>query len=157
MKEIKLTQGKIALVDDEDFERINQYKWCVKKYPKTFYAHRSGPTVNGKQKTIKMHHEIMGKPLKGFETDHINGCGFDNQKKNLRFVTRRQNTQNKQNMNKSSRFPGVCWDKWAQKWKAQIVINGKRKHLGRFIHERKAFMVYKKAVETLGETVIKID
>ena len=70
MKEIQLTQGQVALVDDEDFERLNQYKWCADKHRNTYYAHRRGPTINGKQTKIKMHHLIIGKSLEELQVNH---------------------------------------------------------------------------------------
>ena len=80
MKKVKLTQGQCALVDDEDFEKLNRFKWFADK-PKTgdtFYARRNLPMINGKQSKILMHHAIIGKPQKGFEADHCNGQGLDN-------------------------------------------------------------------------------
>jgi hypothetical protein len=29
MKTVQLTKGYVALVSDEDFERVNQFKWCA--------------------------------------------------------------------------------------------------------------------------------
>lgn len=154
MKKIQLTQGKVALVDDENYEKLKCFKWCAVKNGKTFYATRA-ITVNKKQIMIWMHHEIIGFPPKGFEVDHRNGNGLWNLKNNLRYVTHRQNTQNKKNgKKKTSQYPGVCWKKQTQKWCAEIQVNGRKKHLGYFAGEREAFEIYKQAVESIGETVI---
>lgn len=151
MKEIQLTQGKVALVDDEDFERLNQFKWYAHKDGKTFYAMRSLPRINGRQHKIRMHHIVIGFPLKGLMSDHCDGNGLNNQRGNLRFVTSRQNSQNRQNLTqRSSQYFGVCWHKGHKKWVAQILINGKRKCLGYFISELDAFNVYCNAVKSLG-------
>jgi hypothetical protein len=154
MKKIQLTQNRIALVDDVDFDILNQFKWCTQKLGNTYYATRHSPMVNGERHTILMHWEIIGKPPKGLMTDHRNGRGTDNQRKNLRFVTRRQNGQNQIHRNKSSQYPGVSWYKAYQKWRSRIVINGKSKHLGYFMDEYEAFNVYREAVELLGENVV---
>lgn len=155
MKEIQLTQGKVALVDDEDFERLSRYRWYARKDRNVFYAQRNSPMVNGiRQNMIHMHHEIISKPLNGFEIDHENGNGLDNQRHNLRFVTHRQNGQNRKNQKSSSRYPGVSWFKISKKWEANIQINGRKKHLGLFFNELDAFNAHKQAVEAIGETVI---
>lgn len=150
MKEIQLTQGQVALVDDEDFERLNQFKWCAHKDTNTFYAKR---WISDKE-MITMHHEILGKPPKGFETDHESGDGLDNQRHNLRFVTHRQNCQNKRNIIKASQYPGVSWHNRSKKWRARIWINNVSKHLGLFVIEMDAFKAYRNAINALGETVI---
>ena len=154
MKEISLTQGKVVLVDDEIFEELNQFKWYAKKRWNVFYAARNSLKIQGNRRTILMHHEVIGRSPKGFETDHRNGNGLDNQRHNLRHVTHRQNGQNLKNMRKSSQFPGIYWQKAYQQWSAQIQVNGKDKWLGRFVSETEAFEAYKQAVENLGETVI---
>ena len=154
MKEIQLTQNQIALVDDDMYEELNRHKWFAYKPWNTFYVHRNSPTINGKRHIIKMHHEIMGMPPKGYEVDHENGSGLDNQRHNLRFVTHRQNGQNLTHRNKTSQYPGVCWHKRYQKWRTTIQINGKHKHLGFFTNELEAFIVYEKAVEALGEIIL---
>ena len=101
-----------------------------------------------------MHHEILGYPLQSFMTDHKNGRGLDNQRHNLRFVTNRQNCQNKRNMTKVSQYPGVSWHGQSGKWRARIWINNVSKHLGLFVTEIKAFEAYCDATHNLGETVI---
>jgi len=157
MKEIKLTQGKMALVDDNMYGELDKFKWHAFKGGNTFYAARQSPRVNGRQRKIKMDHIVLGKPFKGFEIDHRNGNGLDNQRGNLRIVTVRQNQQNQQNRkhgSKISQFPGVSKDKKCKKWRAYITINSKRKHLGCFITEIEAFIAYKQAVEHIDETVI---
>ena len=75
MKQIELTQDKFAIVDDNIYEELNQYKWYSQKGRKTYYARRMLPRNNKKRAMISMHHMILGKPEKGFEIDHINGNG----------------------------------------------------------------------------------
>ena len=155
MKEIQLTQGKVALVDDEDFEFLNQWKWFAKKDRNTFYVVRKASyAIHGRQFMIYMPHEILSKPPKGLMTDHRDGDGCNNQRENLRFVTNRQNQQNRKHQNSSSQYPGVCWYKRDEKWQAEIRINNKYKYLGRFATELEAFEVYEQAVNAIGETII---
>ena len=153
MKEIQLTQGKVAQVDDEDFEELNQFKWFARKVRNTYYAGRNSVYVKGKRKTINMHFSIIGES-ESLQTDHIDGNGLNNQKSNLRLVTSRQNSQNKRNMIKVSQYPGVGWDKRRNKWRSRIVINGTQKHLGYFILAAAAFDAYRKAVNAIGEKVV---
>jgi len=156
VREIQLTQGKVALVDDEDFEEISKHKWYAKKIGNTFYAMRWSTKFereNGYSTHVLMHRQILGITGKPGDTDHISGDGLDNQKKNLRIVTIRQNGQNRHEKT-SSIFPGVCWNKSSSKWQANINIDGRKKHLGLFINEYDAFLSYKKAVNTLGEIMV---
>jgi len=155
MKEIQLTQNQVALVDDDMYEELNQFKWYVQKDKNTFYALRSVPKIKGKQKKVWMQHAIIGKPPKGLEVDHRNGQGVDNQRDNLRFVTHRQNSQNRKNQKKTSNYPGVCWANYRNKWQANILINEHRKHLGHFTDEKEAFQAYQKAVNDLNEEIIE--
>lgn len=155
MKKIQLTQGQVASVNDEDFGYLNQWKWFALKDKNIFYAVRqASQAIYGKQFTIRMHHVIIGKPPEGYETDHRDGNGCNNQRKNLRFVTRRQNQQNRKYQNSSSRYPGVCWYKRDRKWQAEIRVDNKYKYLGRFATELEAFNAYKQAVKAIGETII---
>jgi hypothetical protein len=121
MKEIKLTQGKVALVDDEDFEYLNRFKWQAAKKRHTFYAVR---TVN--RISIRMHRVIMNYPL-GFEVDHKNGNGLNNTRNNLRICSRRQNSFNVP-CRSISGFKGVGKDK--NGYQSAITVNGKRIYLG---------------------------
>lgn len=129
MKKIKLTQGKYALVDNEDYEWLSQWKWHVNKG----YAKRG--VYNGKNMSkILMHREIAKTPI-GLVTDHINRNRLDNRRKNLRVVTVAQN-----NTNLMGR--GYYWHKTSKRWKAQISVNSVRRRLGSFQSERKARMAY---------------
>lgn len=89
MREIPLTQGKIALVDDEDYEYLSQFKWQAVRDRGLWYAvRRSGYTH------IRMHREILGITDPDVQVDHRNHNGLDNQRKNLRVATRSQNIAN---------------------------------------------------------------
>lgn len=165
VKTIELTQGQHALVDDIDFEFLNQFKWGAKydKATNGFYARRNQHVqiLNGKRKlkTIMMHRLIMerviGRELKRREIiDHVNHDSLDNCRENLRIVSTRQNMQN-QKVKKTSKYPGVSWHKRDKKWHAQIKIGGKVKHLGYFTDEREAAKAYEKACrEFVGENLI---
>ena len=136
MKEIKLTRGMVALVDDEDYEYLNQWKWKADKGRQTYYAVRTvwknGRTVE----KIYMHREIM-KPPSDMKIDHRSGDGLDCQKQNMRICNSGQNNMNqkKRRMPCSSRFVGVSLDERRGTWQTYINIKGKRKYLGAFIDE----------------------
>lgn len=152
MKKIPLTKGKFAIVDDEDYEWLNKYKWQADKIGNTYYAVRVVSQRGDRQK-IYMHRCIMG-AIRGQEIDHRNGNGLDNKKNNLRFCTRKQNLQNQKPHNGSSKYKGVSWFKWEAggKWRAKIQINYKTIHLGLFNDETDAAKAYdEKAKEIFGE------
>ena len=144
---IPLTQGKLAIVDAEDYDWLIQYNWCACKCRNTFYATRMGGG-----RTIRMHREIMHAP-KGVMCDHINHNGFDNRKSNLRLCTNAQNSYNQQARSScTSKYKGVHWNKPNNKWVARIAFKQKRMHIGCFDNEIKAAMAYdKKAKELFGE------
>lgn len=133
MKEIKLTQDKVALVDDEDFEYINSFKWYAVQNGRTWYARRHAPRINGKQKLIHMHRIIMNAP-EYLQVDHINSDGLYNRKKNLRLCTHQKNHFNIRNIHKNNklRIKGITLNKTRKKFRAQIMINKKAIHLGYF-------------------------
>jgi hypothetical protein len=148
MKKIKLTQNKFALVDDEDYEKLNQYSWYAEKGRYTYYAARTDKL----KKKIRIHRFIMN-PTSNLQIDHINGNGLDNRKENLRICTHQQNQYNKKlSKNNSSGIKGVHWDKSRNKWRAKIKINNKEKYLGRFKDRIEAKEVYTKfAKQYFGE------
>ena len=154
MKEIQLTRNMVTLVDDDMYEELNQFKWYAGKFRKTFYAVRNSSRVNGNHHIILMHHKIIGKPPKGFVTDHRDGDGLRNLRYNLRHITGRQNNQNKKNIKKTSKYPGVDWQRKNKNWRVQIRINGKQEYLGCFTDEEKAFEAYSQAVKALGEEML---
>lgn len=132
MKEIILTQGQFALVDDEDFEEISKYKWSAAKDKERYVAHRNSLSSegNGKRRTMLMHRVIMKAP-KGKDVDHINRNTLDNRKENLRVCTHAENMRNqKVKYDGFTGFKGVVWNKRNQKYMGQIKFNGKRIHLG---------------------------
>ncbi len=138
MKKIELKKGYYTLVDDGDFEELNQFKWS----DHNGYAVRNLPMVNGKQKTIQMHRAIMNTP-DDKDTDHKNGIRWDNRKDNLRIVDRSQNCMNKKgDKNTSSKYKGVAWHKPSKKWQVQIMVRGKTKYLGLFTDEDEAARAY---------------
>lgn len=138
MKEIPLTRGQYAIVDDADYEALSQHRWHAIKPAGTYYATRR----NG-AKHVYMHRAVL-------ETtgpvDHINGNGLDNRRDNLRPATTAQNQWNTEKQaNNTSGYKGVTYDKRARKWKAYIGVNGKRLHLGYFSTAEEAAIAYNDA------------
>lgn len=143
MKEIPLTQGYVALVDDADYERLSQWNWSVWMRGHAAYAIRTSVDEHGKKKTIHMHRLILGAPP-SMLTDHIDGNGLNNQQVNLRQCTSHQNSCNRRGrLGTSSRYKGVCWYKRDQKWAAYIKADGRTRHLGYFQVEAEAADAYK--------------
>ncbi len=147
MKKIVLSQRRYALVDNSDFDYLNQWKWYAIKCNKSFYAVRNSKWKNGKHYPIKMHRLIMNTP-KGKQVDHKDGNGLNNQRSNLRNCTARQNSMNRRkHSNSSSKFKGVT--KVAGKWKARISFKNKLIHIGNFYTQEEAAKEYDKKAKEL--------
>jgi hypothetical protein len=157
MKEIILGKaarkhkGFRAIVDDEDFEQLNKYRWyALRNAIGEYYAYRKNKIDPvGSNTVIAMHNVIMNNTDCKM-VDHINHNTLDNRKSNLRFVTPSQNQMNmKLHKKGSSRFKGVWWSKQHCKWCAQIEVNGKDRYLGSFLNEIEAAKAYNKAAQEL--------
>ena len=140
MKTIQLTKGKKALVDDEDFDRVNALSW----YFNGRYAARKDS--NG---TMLLHRFIMNTPS-DMVTDHINGNRLDNRKDNLRICTQSQNRANSRiSITNTSGYKGVCYDKRLKKYRAYIRKDGIMHNLGLFVTAKEAHLRYEEEAEKL--------
>lgn len=139
MKQIKLTQNQFALVDDDKYDFINQWKWHAVKSKGTYYARRYDCS-NGGKVGIRMQDLVIGK-LNGFVADHKDGNGLNNQRNNLRTCTYRQNSINRSGWG-SSKYLGVSFEKCTHKWIARINTGDKKINIGRFKVEENAAIAY---------------
>lgn len=151
MKEIKLTQGQVALVDNEDFERVINFKnkWYAQKSSDGFYA-----KARIKDKKILMHRIIMGVTDSAIKVDHINHNTLDNRKENLRVCTNAENGRNRKiNRDNTTGYKGVvCFSYDKTKFIAQIKFQNKQRRIGMFKTAKEAAIAYnEKAKELFGE------
>lgn len=125
MVEIPLTQGKVALIDDEDAERVMQWKWTAMqiRHGNAWYARRAiflSKKTRPKTKTILLHRFLVNAP-EGVQVDHRNRNGLDNRKENLRLATNAQNHQNMVSIKRSETgYRGVGYDKKRCRFYAKI-------------------------------------
>ena len=113
MKTIKLTKNKFAVVSDEDYEYLSNFKWC---FYSGGYACRKiyPPRISPYKATlILMHREILERKLgysipEGMWCDHIDGNKLNNTRENLRLATPQQNNANRSRTRSASGFRGVC-------------------------------------------------
>lgn len=152
MKQIPLTKGMFALVDDEDFDHLVQWKWHVQLGPSGPRPRRLVKTglARPRQKPLLMYRVLLG--LSGREVvDHVDGNPLNNQRVNLRIATNGQNLANaKLHANNTSGFKGVGWHHNA--WKATIRVHGKQQSLGRFNEKLSAARAYDEAaIRLFGE------
>jgi hypothetical protein len=152
MKLVPLTQGKFAMVDDDDYERVMQHKWCVFKSNKRFYA--STKILHGDKtwKNLMLHRFILNKH------QDKNVCfkdkdGFNCCKGNLIELNAGERTHLSEKMVvKTSKYVGVHWSKQRNKWLAIIRFKKQKYDLGGFENEADAAMSYNtKALELYGE------
>ena len=136
MKQIPLTQGQIALVDDEDYERVSKYKWQAGWRPNicSWYAVADG--------TLYLHRFIMD--AKADEQIGFFGSTLDCQKENLIVYGGANGLQ--VTPNNTSGYKGVTWNKEAKKWRAQVWLNGKSIHLGTYTTAEEAYAAYCRAI-----------
>ncbi len=149
MKEIQLTQGKVAFIDDEDFEIVNKFNWFARKrktkYGFDFYAGRQINTSKG-QRTLNMHRFILSLLDSKIHVDHIDNNGLNNQKNNLRIANNKQNCCNKKVSGiGTSKYKGVTVRKRDGKFVASIKVNYKNKHIGCYNSEIIAALAYNNA------------
>lgn len=142
MREIKLTQWKVATIDDEDFEEVSKHRWFAKKDKNKFYAITRIKSDSGKYTTKQMHSVIMNTP-KWLQTDHINWDWLCNIKSNLRICNISENSKNRWMWkNNTSWLKWVSWDKVKSKWQSEIVSNWKRRWLWYFDNKYDAYEIY---------------
>ncbi len=161
MKEIKLTRGLVAFVDDEDYEWLNQWRWHAAKQCTTFYARRNLPYKKGEKRTSISMHRAIKKITHNDKriVDHMDRNGLNNQRSNLRFCTPQQNARNR-STHKNCTYKGVYkyidkyFKKTTKEWvyyplvyKAKICVMYKQINLGTFKTEREAVMAYNRAAK----------
>lgn len=155
VKEIELKNGYKALVDDEDYDRINKFKWHIHLDGNRIYVSRS-ERIDGQSVTTQMQKEVLNYAPIGMNIDHKNGNRLDNQKCNLRVCTQSQNLANNNGHRKnplSSQYKGVR--KRYQRWCAQISVNGITRNIGTFDTEVEAAVAYnKRAKDQWGEFAV---
>lgn len=151
MKFIPLTRDKEAIVDDDDFEYLSQWKWhCLANGYAARRQYENGR--KGGNTYIRMH-RLVNKTPDGLFTDHINGNKLDNRKSNLRDCTYTENNVSKPpTSSNTSGYKGVSFSKGMNKWHAQIRKSGEHWDLGYFDSPREAAQAYNdKAREIYGE------
>jgi len=149
MKKISLTQGMFAIVDDEDYDHINSFRWFAhKERHGIYYAYRNASIKNS---YTRMHRMIL-RARSNFEIDHINGNGLDNRRCNIRLCSHAENLRNQTRIHGKSKYKGVWWDKNNNKWSCGLTFNYKQIWIGRFISEIEAAKAYdNKAKELFGD------
>jgi len=142
----RVANGRVALIDDEDFELVSQHRWHV--FESNSHGCQAGPyafatiRVNDRKTKIQMHRLITGYPY----TDHVNHDGLDNRRANLRPATNAQNNHNQRpRKSTSSQYKGVTWHRQVKKWQATIKLDGKCHYLGVFVIEEDAAHAYNAA------------
>ena len=154
MKKIRLKNSrKVTVVDDHNFDQLNQYLWFEKKDPdsRTSYAYRSIEQPDGTVCYFQMHRVIMGLSTgDGFEVDHIDGDGLNNQESNLRVATRSENLANKgRYRNSTSGFKGASLHRNAGKWLSTISFARQQYYLGLYPTAAEAGYAYNLAAAQL--------
>jgi hypothetical protein len=143
----------VALVDDNDFEFLNKWKWYVLKTKYVCYAARDTRVAEPEYPKTLLMHRVLCEPDPKQEVDHKDLDGLNNQRQNLRCCTSSQNKFHRRLSSvNTSGFKGVCWDKFVGRWFTTIRINGKHTSIGHYDDPIEAAKAYDKiALKTHGE------
>jgi hypothetical protein len=148
MGEIRLTNGDVALVDDDCVTLLEGYKWncAVKKLKHGESKYASAYVKNGDEWDHLLMHRIIVGATKGVIVDHVDGNGINNHRYNLRIATHTQNMRNRQvTPGFTSVYKGVWWNKRDRVWQACIKCDGRTIHLGSFRTQEQAAVSYNEA------------
>jgi len=152
MKTIALTQGFVALVDDDDYDRVSAFKWTASKTKDTVYAVRKVKTASGRTTSQLLHRFITGVTSPRVQVDHRDHNGLNNQRDNLRPGVCGENCGNRKKSRGASQYKGVSWDSGRGLWLAFITVHNTSRFLGRFHDERDAALAYDTAARaSFGE------
>ena len=149
----KKAAGRVALVDDEDYELVMQHRWNLVE--NTTPGQRSGPYARAswsRSPAVFMHQLIADFP----KPDHADGDGLNNQRSNLRPATASQNQINRRTWGRSA-YRGVCWYKRSSKWNASIQYERKSRNLGYFATEEDAARAYDAAARELHGSFARLN
>ena len=139
MREIPLTKGQVALVDDEDYEDVSRFHWHFSN------GYAMGRIAGKGRQKVALHKHLMQPPL-GMEVDHENLNRLDCQRGNMRLCTRSQNVANTiKRRGGTSRYKGVYWATRERAWLAAITVSYRVVHLGHFDNEADAALAYNRA------------
>jgi len=135
VKLLPLTKGKVALVDDGDFERTSRFKWTAMEVKRAlgslWYVRRCIRLPDGRQHSVLLHRFILEAPA-NFEVDHVNGDALDNRRSNLRLATPSQNRVNRRGKARpgTSRYLGVMKPSNRKRWEAFVHGPDGKNHRG---------------------------
>ncbi len=146
-RRIPLTQGYFAIVDPADYKRLAKYKWrlCKTKGKNVLYAERGICLFPGCYSRLLMHRQLIPDVPDGFVIDHADGSGLDDRRANLRLATPSQNAANSRPRKSRTGLKGVTFAKDKNRWRASIMVNRKRFHLGYFDNPKDAALAYDNA------------
>jgi len=160
MKEIQLTRGKVALVDDDDYEALSKHRWCADRHRNTWYAVRRKSKPEGLVR-VYMHRELV---VADGDIDHVDRNGLNNQRHNLRPCTRSQNMKNcTKKAGATSRYVGVYkmrgkhHEKRKKKWAADIRRGNKTHRIGYYDTEIEAAIARERAVLESGDSFLRLN
>lgn len=153
MKEIVLTQGYVAVVDDEDFEAVNKFNWHAEIRRQQVYAARKVPTPNGNGTTQYLHQFLLPSEI---SVDHADRNGLNNTRINLRPATWTEQQGNRpKRVSGTSRYKGVYLDRDRGRWTGRLATLGVPIFQKRFDYEHEAALAYDRAaVEKWGDRAV---
>ncbi len=155
MKELKLSNNKSSIIDDDIYDYLSKFKWYYNKG----YARRRARKSEGLNREKVMLHRFIINAKEGEIVDHINGNTLDNRVNNLRIVSNKENVWNSTYMrNTKSGVKGITWHKRDKVWMVRIQKNGIRYSLGNYGSLKEAKKIYlNKNKELYGEYAREVD
>ncbi len=147
MKQIRLTQNKVAILDDDDFERLSHFKWFYRgeRNGGQGYAVRHGKKTDV-TRTVYLHREVVGQVPPGQEVIFLNQDRLDCRKDNLRVVTKEESRRH-HSVRKDCQagHKGMSFNHFARTFSVDILVNGRMKRIGTFYTQKEAIEAYKEA------------